>query len=162
VGVNHRAAYRHFASKEDLLAAIAEQGYARLADAFEASVAEVAEDDPIGRLTSLGQGYVRFALAEPATYGVMFGRRLNEDGRFPAIEVPIARAVACLSRELQNGQARGVFRPDPVRELGFSVWSSMHGIASLVISRRIRVKSVHRDAYVATLIAPTLRGLEPD
>lgn len=158
-GVNHRAAYRHFASKEDLLAVIAEQGYDALVEALRVAVAAVDVAEPEARLLALGVGYVRFAVANGASYAVMFGRRLNEHGRFPAIERPIRDAVALLAAELENGQARGIVVEGSVRDLGLSLWASLHGVASLVLSRRIRVTEARRTTYVATLLAPTIRGL---
>src|SRR6187431_2950115 len=68
LGVNHRALYRQYTSREDLLFAVAEQGFARLADVLETiPVAEV----ECGR-AALAQSYAGFGLAEPHLYDLMF------------------------------------------------------------------------------------------
>lgn len=157
-GVNHRAAYRHFASKDELLATIVEHGYDALVAALREGLADVPPSDAHARLYAIGEAYVAFALREPSTYAVMFGRRLNEDGRFPAIERPIAEAVKLLAHEIEQGQAEGVIVEAPSRDLGLALWSTMHGVASLVLSRRIRISARHRKSYVRTLLTPTLRG----
>ena len=159
VGVNHRAVYRHFASKDDLLAAIAERGYEALVERFHADLAALADATAVDRLLGLAQAYVAFAFAEPAAFSVMFGRRLNEDGRYPSLEVPIRAAAAILTEVIEDGQRRDEIVAGSVRDLGLAFWASMHGIASMVLERRIRVKPSLRKGYVATLMAPLLRGL---
>jgi len=64
--VSEAAPYWHFASKEALLAGVAEQGFLRLADAMAEVRARVAE--PRRRLQALGVAYVRFALAHPSLH----------------------------------------------------------------------------------------------
>src|SRR5262250_3942901 len=62
--VSEAAPYWHFASREALLAAVAEEGFVALA----ALMAEVCErvKDPHRRLQELGLEYVRFALEHPS------------------------------------------------------------------------------------------------
>src|SRR3954470_8014055 len=62
VGVNHRAAYRHFEDKRALTAAIAEQGYVSLAVALEVSWAKSEKKGPRARLVALMDAYLDFAL----------------------------------------------------------------------------------------------------
>src|SRR5215510_769128 len=61
--VSEAAPYWHFASKEALLAAVAEQGFVGLAAEMEA--VQRRTKHPRGRLHALGVAYVRFALAHP-------------------------------------------------------------------------------------------------
>ena len=56
-GVSQNAPYRHFASKDALLAAIAEEGFRRLA-----AVTAAARGSPRKRLAEMGAVYVRFAI----------------------------------------------------------------------------------------------------
>jgi AcrR family transcriptional regulator len=161
VGVNHRAAYRHFASKEDLLAAVAEQGWWSLVERLRRELEGVDDARPEARLVAVGQAYVEFALEHAGYYQVMFGPRLNEQGRYPAIEVPIQAAVALLELELRRRLA-GRHAPassTQVRDAGLALWAAMHGIATLVQQRRIRVKRALVRPYVAELLGPTIRGL---
>src|ERR1700693_5459913 len=72
-GVSQAAPYRHFASKEAILAAVAEDGFRSLIAAMRESVATCGED-PLGRLRAVGLGYVTFATSHPSHFRVMFGR----------------------------------------------------------------------------------------
>src|SRR5262245_42493142 len=61
-GVSHNAPYRHFADRQALLAAVAAEGFATLAERTRAAGATAAARR---RLGPIGAAYVRFALDEP-------------------------------------------------------------------------------------------------
>lgn len=159
VGVNHRAAYRHFEDLTALLAAVAEEGYRALIDTLDETLAPLRRANPERRLEALGVAYVAFAVDHPAHYRIMFGRRLNEDGRFPILEDLVERAYGVLAGEIRAAQAAGRFAELPTREAVFSVWSLAHGFASLALVRRIRVKRALLEGYTRQLLAPVLAGL---
>jgi len=160
VGVTHGAAYRHFADKTALLAAVSEEGYRALAT----RLGEVeAREDPFTRLRALGREYVAFAVERPAHIRVMHGPRLNEDGRFPSLEAAIESAFMVLYTEIARGQEAGVFRASPsARDLAVGMWVTAHGYVELVARRRLKVKSprVALD-YFGTLFDVYLDGLRP-
>lgn len=159
VGVTHGAAYRHFADKQALLAAVAEEGYRGLTQKL-AKVAQEPNLDPRERLRAHVAAYVEFALERPAHYRVMWGPRLNEDGRFPSLEAAIADAFSRVTAEIARGQEAGVFREGPSRDLAIGVWISAHGYVELVLRRRLKVKSTKVAVdYFLTLFEPFLDGL---
>src|SRR6516164_5193274 len=67
VGVSATAAYRHFASKEDLLASVAAEGFRELGLAMETGRRGV---NPLSRA---GLAYVEFALQNRGLFRLMFG-----------------------------------------------------------------------------------------
>src|SRR5215470_176733 len=69
-GVSHNAPYRHFRDRDDLLAAMAAQGYRELTHAMLAAVKD--KFDPVERLKHAGLGYVTFALRRPEHFTVIF------------------------------------------------------------------------------------------
>src|SRR5258706_16100220 len=72
-GVSHNAPYRHFKDRNALLAALAEDGFRALGKALE------------GKSGSLmGEAYVRFGLANPARFRLMFGGVVRFSGH-PAL-----------------------------------------------------------------------------
>jgi AcrR family transcriptional regulator len=161
-GVNHRAVYRHYADKRALLAAIAEGGYRVLRSEMEEAVRAAAGSDAgparaRRTLVAIAEAYLRFALREPARFQVMFGPRLNRDERFPSMEQAIQELVAVLYAELK---AAG---PDAasvvLRDRGISLWSTMHGMSSLVLAGRIALRSTHVRSYVAKVIEPVVDGI---
>jgi len=111
------------------------------------------------RLEAIGIAYVAFAVDHSAHYRIMFGRRLNEDGRFPQLEALADQAYGVLAGELRAGQVQGRLADVPVREAAFTLWSLTHGFASLALVRRIRVKRHLLEAYTRQILAPLLTGL---
>jgi AcrR family transcriptional regulator len=134
VGVSRSAAYRHFADKEDLLAAISEAGFAQFADALDLARRN-APQDFASRLTAMALAYVRFATKHPAHYEVMFGSLgsspesgdpTKERGSESAV-----RAFSILLQTIRDGQQSGHVRSgDPVA-LARLVWAQVHGISTL-------------------------------
>jgi len=160
VGVDHRAAYRHFADKDTVLATLAQEGYEGILHTWRASLERIPEDHVHHRLLTLGRALVEFAYREPGRYRVMTGPRLNEGGRFPELEVPIDAAFTLLQDEFRAGIARGALRRIDVIEGALTLWSAMHGLASLIIMRRIRVRKDQLGAFAERAIGSTVRGLE--
>lgn len=159
VGVNHRAVYRHFEDLTALLAAVAEEGYRMLLATLEETLAPMKRATPDKRLEALAVAYLCFAVDHPAHYRIMFGRRLNEDGRFDVLEELVERAYGLLAGEIRSGQAAGRFADFPAREAVFAFWSLAHGFASLALVRRIQVKRALLEDYTRQLLAPFLAGL---
>lgn len=157
VGVNHRAAYRHFEDKRALTAAIAEQGYLALASALERSFAQSARRSARARVVALMDAYIAFALESPARYRIAFGRRVNDDGRYPMLEPIVERAFEVLLQALAALRRKRATAAQ-VRNLGFSLWSLGHGYLQLVWLKRIRVRPELVIAYYRTLAAPLLDG----
>ncbi len=157
VGVNHRAVYRHFSDKRALLAAIAQEGYEMLAVAMRAGIEGRRNADPVERFVALGEAYLRFARREPERYEVMFGPRLNVDGKFPELESAIIAAVSVLQTEIQQvaPAVPGMRR----RDAGVAFWSAIHGFSSLVLVGRVPLKEAHLERYVGVLLRPLATGL---
>jgi AcrR family transcriptional regulator len=127
-GVSHNAPYQHFADKEALLAAIAEEGFHILGEAINASQATAAE--PKTALMVAGQAYVRFALDHPGHFQIMFSPLQHAD--YPdlarAARVTLNQLIAIVSAIGTNG--------DAVRNAQ-AVWAMLHGLSSLLLARKI-------------------------
>src|SRR3990167_1426942 len=113
VGVNHRAVYRHFADLSSLLAAVAEQGYRQLLIALTEALEPLKRALPEKRMEALACAYVAFAIDHSAHYRIMFGRRLNEDGRFPVLEELVVQAFELIDTEVLAGIESGRFVSRP-------------------------------------------------
>ncbi|HVK76569.1 MAG TPA: TetR/AcrR family transcriptional regulator [Kofleriaceae bacterium] len=159
VGVNHRAVYHHFADKRELLAAIAIEGYEQLAAAMHAAVADLPPTPVTDRLLAVAAAYVRFAHEHPAHYRVMFGPRLNRDGRFPTIEAALQQSIDLVGRELSAGFATGELAPRDTFQATLSLWAALHGVAQLILDRRIQVRPALIPRYAAELVRPMILGL---
>ncbi len=128
-GVSRTAAYRHFASKEDLLCAISEAGFALFRRDMETSMAEAPAGFP-GRLRAMAVTYVRFALRHRARFTVMFDAAR---AREPECETPGEGelAFAQLESVIRGGQETGEVCAGDTKLLAELVWAHIHGISIL-------------------------------
>jgi AcrR family transcriptional regulator len=137
VGVSPAAAYRHFADKPALLAALAADGHGRLAEAMEQAAARVADGPPAARavraLSAIGQAYVEFAVRQPSFFRVMFGPALREAGFEPSCAASGRDAYQVLSHTLDQLVEAGAMPAGrrPGAEIG--TWSAVHGFATLLV-----------------------------
>lgn len=160
VGVNHRAAYRHFTDKRALLVAVAEEGFRMLLSDIASALEPLSKAPTTRRLRRIASTYIAFAFDHPSHYRIMFGRRLNEDGRFPELEALVERAFSVLADEIRRGQVSQELAKMPIREAVFGFWSMAHGFASLTLVRRIKVKRALLESWGLQVFRPFLAGLQ--
>ena len=136
--VSHTAPYRHFRDKEDLTAAIAEEGFTILAR--EMRKAAESEGTPRERLVRGGRAYIAFALKRTEHFRVMFATdldaRRHPDARKAADTAfagLVALVVACQeAKEIRGGDTLTLSR---------IAWSQVHGVATLAIGRQFAFKT---------------------
>jgi len=73
IGLVSSAVYRYVESRDELLTLLVIDGYDELGDAVDAALAAVDERDHAERLSAIGRAVRAWALAEPATYALLFG-----------------------------------------------------------------------------------------
>jgi AcrR family transcriptional regulator len=134
--VSEAAPYWHFASKEALLAGVAEQGFATLAGLM----AEVRRrvKDPHRQLQELGVAYVRFALAHPSHLRVMFGPEIRDKSAHPTLKAAGDRAFGLLVAAIADGQRAGRVQRGDAEELAIAAWALVHGLSALIIDGQLR------------------------
>nr|BFD61123.1 TetR/AcrR family transcriptional regulator [Bdellovibrio sp. CKG001] len=130
--VSHTAVYRHFASKTDLLSHIAEEGFLAMNQSFTEALSPLRS--PRQRLKALGKAYIEFAEKNQGHYRCMFHQELrcSPDLR-PELEAAGAKAFATLEETLKDGIKQSVFRKADPTITARSVWSGIHGFATLLI-----------------------------
>lgn len=137
IGVSTAAPYRHFSSKEALLAVVAEQGYRMLSQSIrEATAASGA--DPLAILREGGVGYVRFATTYPAHYSVMFSPGLVRKSHYPELAEAAAESLGLLISHIRGAQAAGLIDARDPRELALAAWAGVHGLSTLISSAQVR------------------------
>jgi AcrR family transcriptional regulator len=70
-GVSSGAPFRHFETKQKLLAAVAEEAARRLIAAMDKAGAEAGADDALERFRAMGVAYVEWAALHPALFRVL-------------------------------------------------------------------------------------------
>ncbi len=128
-GVSHNAPYHHFKDRGSLLAALAEDGFAELAQ--EMGDARAAAPDAGARLEACGQAYIRFALKSPARFKLMFRPELTGAGAEAAVAASSTPALDTLTAAIIEAQAGGLAPAGDPRPLVLTCWAAVHGLASL-------------------------------
>ena len=157
-GVSQAAPYRHFASKEALLAAVAEEGFRTMRDEM-LRVAARSADEPLERLRQIGIAYVCFAVEHPAHFRVMFSAGQGCD--FPDLDEASTNAFGVLVDAIEAGLAAGVLVDEPAMSLALSAWSMVHGLASLLIEGRLPSELGSPEALAAMITERLTLGLRP-
>jgi AcrR family transcriptional regulator len=134
-GVSHNAPYRHFRDRDDLMAAVATQGYRELKHAMR----RAAEDhtDPLGRLKQAGLAYVTFALRRPEHFAVMFDGPVSLKTEHPGSSEAAKDAFATLVSFVEGCQEAGQFPAGDPQNFTLLAWSMVHGVAKLAITGRL-------------------------
>lgn len=136
VGCRAPALYNHFRNKDALLRAVHDAGFVKLYDE-KLAVAARTGGDAFARLREGGIAYLRFAAENPALYRLMFnappaglpGNPFETDIGMRLLGFLRASIVGCQSLGYLPGHD-----PDLV---AFTLWSTVHGAASLTIQNRI-------------------------
>jgi AcrR family transcriptional regulator len=142
VGVSATAVYRHFPDKQALLDALAQAGLERLG-AAQGQAAEKAGGGMAG-FNATGRTYVRFALANPALFRLIFSAARQKAGEWSEAPDP---AMALL----QDNAARLVAdrRGEAAAKLfALRAWSLVHGLALLILDGQIKADDATIDAVV--------------
>jgi AcrR family transcriptional regulator len=126
VGVSHAAPRRHFADKQALLDALAEDGFERLGRELEEAMASAGESLR-EQLGAFALAYVRFATEHAALLELMFAGKHREESLRAAADRAFAPALALFV----GAQASGQVVPGDPERVGVVALATLHGIASL-------------------------------
>jgi AcrR family transcriptional regulator len=135
-GVSHAAPYRHFADKQALLAAIAEDGFYQLAARIDVAIGQAATNAG-DQLEQLARAYVQFALDHPAHMREMFSGLTVERAAYPGLHAAAKQAFQRVVQVVERGQARREIGPGDPAKLSMVAWTQIHGIAMLLIEDQL-------------------------
>ena len=140
VGVSATAVYRHFPDKQALNRALAREG-SKLLGIAQKEAADTTHDLST-KFALTGRAYVRFALAHPVLFRLMFTQgepvELGDEDPDPAREL-----LTELTCELSATR-------EEAERLALQAWSIAHGIAMLMLDGRIPADDVLIDRLLDT------------
>ena len=150
-GCSRSTPYRYFKNKEDILAAVRQAQFQRMADRAEAIQARVQRPDR--RLVALARGYLEFALENPDAYRVMYSINQRDEQRYPDLVRQINRAQQPLITATNQAIDAGYVHGDALNIVQV-LWAGLHGIISLHLSDKL-----HMDRSFEELSEVMIRSL---
>lgn len=140
-GVSTAAPYHHFESLEALIQALCDEGFAGL-EAAMAAAGDAAGPDPGARMAALGCAYVRFALAHPGHFRLMFSVPVPAGALNADDTTGFGRMLAAMRALQAAGQAPA----GPVGPLALLAWTTVHGLATLLLDGPLKAGLLELEA----------------
>jgi AcrR family transcriptional regulator len=126
------ALYRYFASREDIIVALAEETVEMLA----ASLTDAARQADADPLVAVGEAYFSFAASQPERFRLLFAHlpsgRLSIDAGAPG-RSPYLIMLGVIAAERDAGRVRPEL---DVEDLAYALWAMVHGMAVLESTNR--------------------------
>jgi AcrR family transcriptional regulator len=136
--------YKHFGSMDDIVEAVALEGFGELAATLRAARrGSAAPDDEIGRVAA---AYSGFAAKNPALYDAMFSRPTRLHFAAEDTPAPLHEAFSEL-----RGAVAAIATGRDAETLTEVLWAALHGLA--LLSRNDRLRPGHDADRVAALVA---------
>ena len=156
MGCSPMALYSYFADKQALLAALALEGFEKVAKRFDSTV----HRDPLAAVRRILLDYIAYAEEHPNEYRILFlsvetlGEleltRQDLQERNPAFGALFKRVEACIKAGALQGDAFAV---------STVLWTTAHGAASLLITAQ-KFPFGSRRLYAEEVVATIVSGVQ--
>ena len=144
--VSQTAPYRHFKTKESLLAEVSKLGFTELTDRLNLSVSSHKKLSDTDRFLEMGLAYIEFGLEKRKIYDLMHSPSIRK-GDFPDLLKAAAGAFDVLIKivtDLNPGISE-----DKISQICMKHWAMMHGLIGLMdIKIDPRIESKVGDAMI--------------
>lgn len=158
IGVSPGAAYRHFADKADLLAAVVDADFAELADDLAAARDAITRDRehaPQVRAAAIVLAFGRVYVRRAGMYAERF-RLASSTGR--TTPGPGEQRVRDLTEDMRAQLVEtGAIHPRMFQDASWTIVPALYGLASLAAGGQL--DDAHRDEGVRAVVQTVLRGL---
>ena len=164
LGVSHQAPYRHYPSKDHLLAAVIARCFRDFASFLDARPHfENPEDD----LAALGQQYITYATNHPLEYRLMFGMTWPDAAADSELIGDSLHAFNVLRKVLERIHGTAKAARERVDLDAMFIWSNMHGLVTIVQSNAMQhlqlapMVEMNVTQHVFGMIAAAMKSAAP-
>ena len=159
VGISQTAPYRHFKDKTHLLVKLASEGFYTLAtQKRETRINPYSQEN----LIDVGIAYVQFAKSHPEQYKLMFGSSIENRRDYPELMDASHTAFQCIFEQVEEGIKAGFLVDRDPEILAKSCWTTVHGIASLLIDGFFENVDYNFDDFLRQQVTFNIRGISKD
>jgi AcrR family transcriptional regulator len=150
-GVSPAAPAHHFRDAKGLLGEVVLRAFRDFGDALEAADKRGGADTA-ARMKEQGVAYVKFALANPARFQLMFTHS-KYDIAYPGLREAGGRAFSVLENVVRDAFGLGAQQATPPEAFGYllAVWSVVHGFSHLALGGELEAAAAQRGGKTAVL-----------
>ena len=158
-GVTPAAVYRHFEGREDLIAAVALEGYEIFGDLMDYAY-DKGQPSALAAFEATGRAYLAFARKHPGHYVAMFESGISIN-RTPELNAVARRAMGVLEKAAEDlSQHIPAEKRPPPQMFSAHIWALSHGVVELFARGSPGTKSPYPpEDLLETGIGVYLRGL---
>lgn len=128
IGVSHQAPYKHFASRDHIIAELVARAYSDFSGRLDAAASH---GSPHARLAAMAAAYLRYAAEFPLNYRLMFETPLPPVEDHPDMMAKARAAFGMLTRAIAALPERQGVTRDQIEREALLKWTVLHGAASL-------------------------------
>jgi AcrR family transcriptional regulator len=151
LSISHQAPYRHFPSRDHLLAEIMKRCFEDFATFLDQSSKSNHNDE----LAGMGEGYMAYAALKPLEYRLMFGTPWPEPAKHPDLVKHAVHAFDLLRNNLIQKHAKTAAGRKQAELKALFIWSTLHGLATIehsnVLQQLVLAKGVQKQARDFTM-----------
>ena len=163
LSISHQTPYRHFKSRDHLLAELVAHAYRDFANVLAAAANQ---PDPDQALAAMGIAYLDYAAREPLAYRLMFGTPLPPASDHPTMMSEARRGFDLLVHALTRRHAaiseRATYATDDAEHDAMFIWSTLHGFASIRSSSAfdtLEINHDHANAMIGHMLTRIGKGI---
>lgn len=167
LGLSHQAPYKHFESRDHILAEIVSRAYDSFAEHLEKRSRIPGLDD---EMLHMGLAYFEYAAKHPLQYRLMFSTPLPNLADHPGMMERASRSYALLRESISKLPSTQMAK-DPeqlVERDALFVWALIHGLSSALQSDAIKTMNLSQETFdsaiphILTRIGNALESGPPD
>lgn len=128
------AIYKYFANKEEILIHLLMHGYSIFLRSLKEGVVNSHSQDAGGRLKASLYAYIEFGLKHPEYYQLIFVENIHQLQKVMTEEDDRVRGFVMLTEMVMEAMNAGVIKKHDPHMAAQSLWASLHGITSLLIT----------------------------
>lgn len=136
-GVSQAAPYRHFGSRNELLAAISQQGF-ELKFSYMLEAYRRFKDQPLELFHECAQSYFKMGLLHPQHFKLMLTSPVVPSPEYPELQKAAGLAFGLLKKTIERCQAAKIVGAGDPYHKSMHCWALVNGFTTLYAEGRLR------------------------
>lgn len=157
LGCSHTTPYRYFSGKEEIFAAVRQEGFRRFAELLRREAGDV--EDCEARLHALAHAYLGFARDQPEAFRALFELGQPRPESYPQTYEAGREAWGVLEGAVRDAVRRGVLSGEP-EIVAHLFWAGVHGVSTLDLAGRL-IMGRQAGEIVAPMVEALLAAHRP-